>query len=356
MTSTIENTHFGFVALQRSYWHAASICLLSTYPWLAPSIDEAPESPTNHSGWRRLPQELRELIMEHAFSISNKEARRYITLSQLKHPVKTSLLGNAHSPGGYLPAGAVVLKFPFELIQLFVSKQFLRDALPHFAKSTTLLLNSCSIDDVVGWLPYPSRNLSQYILRKLLSAATNLNIWPRLDGIITEYGRQLLFPFKNLRQVAIGLPEPTPTWVHRPTSPSNRGGDLIPEEKVTEWSTRVQMTKRDVKNLVDHLAWPEDRDRRFQQYLQNQRTYASALSLAGALALSGHQARVSLYATFRCEQSDGADDDGERWSRPYGMEGEYFVVLRLRFDMCGDGKLRSATAHPDYRRRAAIQT
>jgi len=218
--------------------------------------------------------------------------------------------------------------------------------LPHFTKSTALSLEGCSLDDVVEYLPKTSRNLFQFILNRLLFTTPELSILPVIDGSITRYGSYALSPFNNLQHVGISLPAPPPTWAHLPTSPWNSGGDLIPAGEVRHWYIRIQMTKRDVKNLTDDLKWPECRRRRFLQYIRNQPTYESAKSLAGTSMASGYRAAITLFAAFRCEQSDRPRDG---WGRSHGVEGEYFVLLHLQYDMCDNDVLLRAHSVPTYR-------
>lgn len=237
-------------------------------------------------------------------------------------------------------------------MRLFVSKKFLRDALPHFVRYTAISLEGCSLDDIAKILPAEPRNLFHFLLSRLLSGTPELRIIPRIDGAIRAITRDpasSISYFRNLQCVKISLPTVPPTWVVLPTSLWHNLGDLIPEDQVTESDTRIQMRKCDVLKLTKKLEWPLCRKRRFMEYLRSQSTYESAKSLAGELVASGYQGSVVLFAGFRCEQSNESDNG---WGKRHGAEGEYFISLHLQFDLCNDDRLMEASSVATYRNAA----
>jgi len=144
--TTHEDTHFGFLLKDNEF-------LASRYAWIlawlpTPRLFMEPSSsdpPRNFPQWSELPPELKDAILGFAFPVPPGEELRQITL--VKHfydPTKPDTLWRHPPSSNSFAAGAVLLESSVELVQSFVSKGFLRAALPHLARQTAIAVDGCS--------------------------------------------------------------------------------------------------------------------------------------------------------------------------------------------------------------------
>lgn len=254
----------------------------------------------------------------------------------------------------------MLLGFSEQIVQLFVSREFLLDALPHLARHTVLAIKGCPLDEVYfclqNKLPYPSwdhcnrfpltppvKYLFPFIVNRPCVFTPELRRIPYVNGRITDRPQYSVSDCRALQYINIALPNDIPTWAHLPTHPWEVGDYLIPEDQVPLQHVKIEMTKLEVQNFTDRLSWPIGRELQFRNYLYSTPTYYSAKNLTWDLVLAGYRGSISITACFRCEQSR---EDGSGWSQSHGTGGEYFVDLFLAFDLRKHDRLSGAKADP----------
>jgi len=140
-----EDTHFGFLMNKSMFYSARYAGQTSLIPRSSFSAPSSSERTASFLRWPKLPPEIQDAILDSAFSVpSDKELRRISLYKYYYNPMKPDILCQEAPLLNNLAAGAVLLGLSVELVQLFVSKEFLRAALPCLARHTAITINGCS--------------------------------------------------------------------------------------------------------------------------------------------------------------------------------------------------------------------
>jgi len=137
---------------------AAEIWKLSTYRYKFHQKDKGrpgrarPFRKSQLLKYEHLPAEVRSIICHYAFSnlaISGSNIFTFHANGRLhSSPYQT------RSKTAMRPVNQVVFKVPQTISQLFVSKAFLSDAIPHFSRCANISVQLCSLDEVISSLNF----------------------------------------------------------------------------------------------------------------------------------------------------------------------------------------------------------
>lgn len=140
-----EDTHFGFLLDESRFLSSRYAWVFAWLPTPHFSMEAwSSKPPRTFPRWSGLPQEIKDAILNFAFSVPQGEGLPQITLTKHYYdPMEPDALRRTNCTGNFA-ADAVLIGSSEELVQLFVSKEFLRIALPHLARHRAMTVQGCS--------------------------------------------------------------------------------------------------------------------------------------------------------------------------------------------------------------------
>lgn len=201
-------------------------------------------------GYCDLPQEIRDVILKNVFAdLGTRHCKVMLATCW---------------PSNVTHSGTLMLELPSRAVQLFVSKQFLKEALPIFMAELRLEVRECTISDWVEWLRGTRSGLYASVVKQVLLRAQELTVTSH-DRLVLENTSHLGSPLVSVRKVSFNI-DLLAIWVweyershHRvvPASERHCRSRIVQVALCHTTQSRVQRLLRDPALAFDVMLWLE---------------------------------------------------------------------------------------------------